>query len=104
MRTLDARPLAGLSVKEAHWFELNLLLNDANPTNQLEAIDQLDRMSFALRGDDEWAHSDDFKREVVLNVLLPMTTNSNEQVANRALACFPAETNSNKALKHPSQH
>ena len=99
IHTLDNRPLDNLSAKEAHWSELNLLLNDANPTNQLSAIGLLDRMSLAGRGDDEWAHSDDFKREVVINVLLPMTTNSNEQVANRALACFPTVTNPDKTLE-----
>lgn len=35
MRTLDARPLDGLSVKEAHWQESALPLHSANPTNQL---------------------------------------------------------------------
>jgi hypothetical protein len=99
IRTLDARPLAGLSVKDAHWFELNLLLNDTNPTNQLSAIDQLDRMSLAGRGDDEWSRSDDFKRTAVLSALLPMITNSNERVANRAINCFATAPNSTGTLE-----
>ena len=48
-RTLDARPIPGMEVKEAHWFELNLLLNDTNPTNVVYAIDQLDSLSLTGR-------------------------------------------------------
>lgn len=87
-RTLDVRSLNSLSVKAAHWFELNLLLNDSNPSNQLYAIDKLDSMSLAGRGDDEWSRSPDFKRKTVLTALLPVLTNSNVQVACRALNCF----------------
>lgn len=97
LRTLDSRPLADLSVKDAHWFELNLLLNDTNPTNQLYAIQQLDSMSkrFQLDDDewDEWSHTADFKRETVLNVLLPIATNANEQVALAAIGCFQVGSN-----------
>ena len=44
-RTLDARPLAGVSIKVAHWLELNRLLTDAAPTNSLYAIQRLNKMS-----------------------------------------------------------
>ena len=93
MKTLDARPLpAGLSVKEAHWFELNRLLNDANPTNVLYAIGKLDQMSLK-QGEPfgDWRRSDDFKRNRVLNALLPLIKNTDEQVATRALSCFEME-------------
>ena len=33
LKTLDARNIDGLSVKEAHWQELSRLANDPNPTN-----------------------------------------------------------------------
>ena len=89
IRTLDNRPLNDLSEKEAHWFELNLLLNDSNPTNQLYAIDKLDSMSLTGKESDEWAHSDDFKRKRVLSAIFPLTTNRNERVAARASSCFP---------------
>jgi hypothetical protein len=92
MRTLDARPVDALGVKAAHWFELNLLLNDTSPTNQLYAIDTLDRMSLAGRRDDRWLRSDDFKRKTVLSALLPLLTNNNERVANRAMSCFATES------------
>ena len=93
MRTLDARPVETHSVKDAHWFELNLLLNDANPTNALYAIDQLDSMSLAGRSDDQWRRSDDFKRKAVLSALLPLLTNNSEQVASRAISFFAVESN-----------
>ena len=92
MRTLDARPVGSLHMKDAHWLELTLLLNDANPPNQLYAIDNLDRMSLAGRRDDQWTRSDDFKRKAVLSALLPLVTNNNEQVASRALNCFASES------------
>ena len=93
IRTLDTRPLTGLSIKEAHWLELNLLLNDTNPTNELYAIDKLDHLSLVGRRDDEWSRSSDFKRAAVLRAMLPLVTSDNEQVANRAMSCFAAETN-----------
>jgi hypothetical protein len=93
IRTLDARPLDGLNFKDAWWFELSLLLDDTNPTNALYAMDKLDRMSLAGRGDDQWARSDDFKRIAVLSSLLPFTTNNNEQVAGRAIICFGTDSN-----------
>jgi len=92
MRTLGARPVGALGVKAAHWFELNLLLNDSNATNQLYAIDTLDRLSLAGRRDDQWLRSDDFKRKAVLSVLLPLVTNMNERVASRAMSCFATES------------
>jgi hypothetical protein len=88
MRTLDDRSLANLSAKDAHWFELELLLNSANPTNQLYAIHQLDAMSKSCSRD--WGHADDFKREEVLNALRPLITHTNNEVAIAALNCFQA--------------
>lgn len=94
IRTLDARPLGNLSTKDAHWFELNLLLNDVNSTNQLYAIDQLDGMSLSGRGNDAWSRSDDFNRADVLSALLPLINSSNDQVACRAISCFETESKS----------
>jgi len=93
MRTLDARPFGARGVKDAHWAELGLLLQDTNTTNQLYAIDTLDRMSVAGRGDDKWRRSDDFKRKAVLSALLALITNKDEQVASRAISCFETESN-----------
>lgn len=87
-RTLDARRLAKLPVKEAGWVELNRLLNDSNPSNQLYAIGKLDCLSLAGRGDDEWSRSRDFKRTTVLRALLHVLASRNDQVACRALNCF----------------
>lgn len=99
LRTLDARKIENLSIKEAYWLELNLLLNDSNPGNQLYAIDKLDEM--CLKGDqyEEWHRSDDFKRQRVLTVLLPLTTNNHEQVAIRAIKCFNTSSNAVIQLK-----
>jgi hypothetical protein len=99
MRTLDARPVGARGVKEAHWAELRLLLQDTSTTNQLYAIDTLDRMSLAGRNDDRWRRSDDFKRKAVLAALLPLVTNSNEKVASRALSCFAVESNATTMLQ-----
>ncbi len=85
-RTLDNRQLDHLSVKEAHWFELNLLLTDANPTNQLYAIHRLDLLSTNCAT--SWEHSDDFKRERFLAAVAPLTTNALDDVAVAALTCF----------------
>jgi len=93
MKTLDARPLdTGLSVKEAHWVELNRLLDDANATNVLYAIGKLDLMSLK-QGEPygDWRRSDDFKRNRVLSALLLLIENTNEQVAASAIACFEME-------------
>ena len=86
--TLDARRLPKLSIKEAGWFELNLLLKDHNPTNQLYAIDKLDSLSTAGWGAGAWSHCPDFKRTRVLSALLPVLAGRNDQVACRALNCF----------------
>jgi len=85
---LDTRPLTTVSVKEAHWLELNLLLKDTNPTNQAYAISKLDTLSLAGRAYDQWAHSDDFKRDAVLQAVVPLVTNHNEQVAATAIGCY----------------
>lgn len=85
-RVLDARPLGQIGIKDAHWFELNLLLHDTNPTNELYAVQQLDRMS--LPCGESWGHSDDFKRATVLEALFPLITNANDAVAVAALGCF----------------
>jgi len=89
--TLDARPLDGLTIKEAYWLEMNLLLNGANPTNALHAINRLDYSSLVGSEDYPWDHSDVFKRADVLKVLLPFVKNTNEQVANRAITCFATD-------------
>ena len=98
-RTLDGRSVSGLGVKATHWLELSLLLNDTDATNQLYAVDTLDHMSFAGRPNDEYFHSDDFKRRNVLKALLPLVTNSNERVASRAIGCFPVESNAATVLE-----
>jgi hypothetical protein len=92
IRTLDARPLPSVSFKQAHWLELNLLLTNSASSN-LYALEKLDQMSLAGRSDDRWRRSDDFKRPDVLAALLPLVTNADEQLANRALACFGTEPN-----------
>ena len=101
MKTLDARPLAaGLSVKEAHWVELNRLLNDSNPTNVLYAIGKLDQMSLKKNepfGD--WRRSDDFKRNRVLSALLPFIKNKNETVATSAMSCFEMQLTATNVLE-----
>jgi hypothetical protein len=97
--TLDARPLDGLTIKEAYWLEINLLLHDANPTNALYAINRLDSMSLAGRDDDRWIRSDVFKRADVLNALLPLLTSTNEQVASKAISCFATESASASRLE-----
>ncbi len=99
MRTLDALPITGYSVKEAHWFELNRLLNDANLTNELYAIDALDGMSLKGEPYEEWRRSGDFKRDRVLGALLPLIHNSNQQVAIRVINCFEVSSNASVVLK-----
>ena len=84
--TLDTRPLNNLPASNALWLEINLLLNDSSPTNQLYAIQQLNRMSMACGNSGE--HSDDFKRVAVLQALIPLLTNANEPVAVSAIGCF----------------
>jgi hypothetical protein len=97
--TLDARPLDGLTIKDAYWLELNLLLNNANTNNVFYAIDKLDYMSLAGGSDDEWRHSDVFKRPDVLSALLPLVTNTNEKVASRSLQCFAADSHPASQLR-----
>jgi|GEM_PF-2152008 len=92
-RTLDARRVDGLSVKDACWLELNLLLIDLNPTNQIYAVDKLDSLSLAGRSNDMWSRSADFKRRNVLSALLPLVTTSNELVASRVIGCYAVESN-----------
>jgi hypothetical protein len=86
IRTLDARPLTGLSIKEAHWLELNLLVTNDAPTNALYAIRLLDLMS--TNCEHPWGHSPDFKRPAVLDVLRPLISHTNDEVAIAALGCF----------------
>jgi hypothetical protein len=86
MRTLDARPVGPLRVKDAHWLELNLLLNDTNATNQLYAIQHLNAMSSSCLG--AWGHTEDFRREEVLRVVVPLVTNANDSIAVAAIGCF----------------
>jgi HEAT repeat protein len=90
LRTLDARPLAGLSVKEAHWFELNLLLTNRVSSNALAAIRLLNLMS--TNGARAWGHSDDFPRAAVLKALSPLFTAADDAVAVAAIQCFQAGT------------
>lgn len=70
IHTLDIRPLNNFSGKDALWFELQLLLNDSNPTNGLYAIDKLDQMSLAGRHDDEWSRKDYFNRKAVFECIV----------------------------------
>jgi hypothetical protein len=93
MHTLDARPLGKFSVKEAHWKELNRLLNDSSPSNALYAINLLDHMSLKGEQYEEWLRSGDFKRARILSVMRPLIKSKNEQVAIRALECFETGTN-----------
>lgn len=97
MRTLDSRPIGPPGVKDTHWNELALLLNDSAPANQLYAIDTLDCMSLAGRDDDKQSRSDDYWRQAVLSALVPLFTNDTEKVANRAIRCF--ETQSRAAIR-----
>ena len=93
IRTLDARSIAtNLPVKDAVWQELDLLLHDRHPSNELYAIDHLDAFSLPPNTGETLVHSGDFKRTDVLNALLPLRTNSDELVANRAIDCFAEDT------------
>lgn len=86
--TLDARPTSDSNVKNVHWKELNLLLADTNPTNQIYAIGLLNELSPACGPHDDWGHTADFKREAVLQCVQPLLTNSNDEVAMSAFNCF----------------
>jgi hypothetical protein len=93
LKTLDRRPLRGVSVKEAYWLELNRLLNDSNLTNALYAVTVLDHMCLKGEQYDEWFRSDDFKRSRVLGAMLPLIKSPSEVVAEHALGCFETGTN-----------
>lgn len=45
LSTLDDRPLKDVSIQEAHWLELNLLLTNSTPSDALYAIEQLNSMT-----------------------------------------------------------
>jgi hypothetical protein len=85
-RTLDSRPLPRLTVKEAHWLELSRLLTNQVPTNALYAIQRLNVMSDSCL--DPWGNTGDFKREAVLEALLPLVAHSIDRVAIAAIGCF----------------
>jgi hypothetical protein len=85
-RTIDDRPLVGVSTKEAHWLELNRLLTDATPTNSLYAIQRLNGMSKSCLA--SWGHSGNFTREAVLSAVMPLVTNPDDKVAVAAIGCF----------------
>ena len=86
LRTLDSRPLDGLSVRAAGWLELNRLLTSTTPSNLLYAIQHLNKMSKSCLA--SWGHDDDFKREAVLKAVLPFMTNDDDRVAVYAIVCF----------------
>jgi hypothetical protein len=85
-KTLDSRPIAGLTVKQAHWLELNRLLTSGASNDVLYAIQRLNAMSASCLG--AWNHTDDFKREVVLRTLLSLVTNADDTIALAAIGCF----------------
>lgn len=96
MRTLDARPITGVSIKEAHWHELNLLLTNRFAADPVYAIKQLDAMSVICPADKGqfgtvWDHANDFRRDLVLNVLRPLLIHPNDEIALAALGCFRAK-------------
>ncbi|MDB6063938.1 MAG: repeat-containing protein [Pedosphaera sp.] len=84
--TVDDRRLAGLSIKDAHWVELNRLLESKNSTNLVYAIQKLNGM--CERCGIRVAHTDDFSREAVLKALHGCLTATNEKVALAAIECF----------------
>ena len=86
LRTLDARPLQQAGIKEAHRFELNLMIEDKNPTNQLYGLQHLNAMSESCAR--SWGHSGDFKQAEVLRALRPLLTNASDAVAIAAIGCF----------------
>jgi hypothetical protein len=89
MRTVDSRAVSLPGVKDVIWLELNLLLNDAKPTNQLYAVGLLDRMSLGGGADDHmWTRGDDFRREAVLEAVQPLIKSRNEIVSASAIGCF----------------
>lgn len=86
--TLDSRPVSDSDVKLIHWNELNLLLKDTNPTNQIFAVGLLNELSPACGPHNDWQHTKDFKREAVLQSVQPLLTNNNDEVAMSAFSCF----------------
>jgi hypothetical protein len=96
-RTLDARPLAGLSIHDAHWFEISLQLTNGTPSNSLYAIQQFNGMSRA--GAQDFFSSDDFPRSEVLKSLSPLIEHTNEAVALAALRCFRTEQRATDLLR-----
>ena len=91
--TVDARPLEGLTIKDAYWLEMNLLLKDTNPAIALQVISMLDYMSVPGGGrDDHWNHNDYFARADVLKALLPLVTNTNKEVAQEASRCLDEDS------------
>lgn len=99
-RALDGRPLVGVSVKEAHWLELNRLLTDAAPTNSLYAIQRLNMMSKSCLG--SWGHSGDFTRDAVLRAVEPLVANADEEVAIAAIGCFQVGGHTGTFVGHGS--
>src|ERR1035437_6917178 len=72
LRTLDAQTLANFSITNAVWYELNRLLKDTNPSNQLYAIDMLNGVSREGWWQEHgWAPGDFLNRNQVLWALLP---------------------------------
>lgn len=82
----DTRPLTNLTIKEAHWLELNRLLTDGIPSDEIHAIWKLNRMS--ERCGAGWGHTHDFAREAVLQSLQQLAANTNDEVAVEAINCF----------------
>lgn len=82
----DNRPLIDLSIKEAHWVELNRLLTDGIPSDEIHGIWKLNRMS--ERCDAGWGYTHDFPREAVLQSLQKLIANTNDEVAIEAINCF----------------
>lgn len=84
--TLDARPLTGLSISNALWLELNLLLKDKSPTNQLYAIQHLNLMSKSCLA--SWGHKDYFDRKAVLEAVSSFVNSPDDRVAVYTIGCF----------------
>jgi hypothetical protein len=83
---LDDRPLSSALVNTACWTELNLLLADKNPTNQLYAVQRLSKMTAACReGADQ---SNDFDRPAVWTALAPFLTNESDPTVTAAIHSF----------------
>ena len=103
VRTLDARPISEPEIKAVHWSELNLLLNDTNPSNRIYAIGLLDKLSPACGPYYDWLHTKDFKRREVLRVVLPKFTDLAEDVAVAAIGCFQLGGMTMERIQHPNK-